>query len=948
MRRRNARNANSLGRLGAAVFCAAALLLAVQADAQGIGRRGEARQVGGGGGGGFEPMAAPPTADVLQRALDQAYLTPDEVRDLRVFHGLWEESDLDTPQRAAAAALIRGRWNDAALSASGIDPLDHLESLLMQGEYEAVLQGFGAARELSVSPRGARIRAEALERLGRLAEAAAATEGALRAVARGDAGASAGDVVEAVRMHAQRVRLAGPSDPAAPAQDYHAMIDALSRVRSRVDRLYWPALLAEAELLYAKDNSPQAAEALTELLRLNPSCARGWYLLGQMSADAFNFDNVERVALRLEQLAGDEDGPGLSAEAALLRARAALRQSDGAGAAAELDRALAVYPRRADLLAQRAAAEAVRFEFDSARAMLAEIARRAPGSPLGPHAVGRALAEARQYAEAAAFLEAARDLNPNDPAPLVDLGLLEVQAGRDERALAALERAFALDPFNIRADNSLRLVRELLTYERIESDHFVVRFRPGPDAVLAREMIPLLEEIHRVVCGSQPGGIDHEPAHRTIVDLMPNHQWFAVRIAGMPQIHTIAASTGPVIAMEAPREGARHLGLYDWVRVVRHEYVHTVTLSRTNNRIPHWFTEAAAVYLELAPRDYSTCTMLAGALRADELFDLDQINLAFVRPRRPTDRSMAYAQGHWMYEYIVERAGSRAPLELMDLYAQGVREEAAFVSVLGVSRAQFLEEFKAWARQQAAEWGLAPRAGEPDVRDLLVRGLLADPARTAEIRAGLRRTAADAALALAETGLPAPDGEEEDWSLELAVPAPAQLDALLAEFPAHPDLLEIAVDAALAASDGRATADNAALLERYAAARPVDPKPHRLLAQMYLARAAAGDADAARLAVAHLEYLDAREQKTPAYATELARRYAATGDWARARAKAERATQISPYDARPRELAATIAIQAGDLAAAERHILALTVLEPDRAVHTQRLEAVRRRMAGER
>lgn len=950
MRRRNAGIALPLGRIGTAVFCAAALLLAGQVDAQGIGRRGErGGEVGAGRtGSGFEPMAAPPTSEVVQRAIDQAYLTPDEVRDLRVFHGLWEDSDLDTPQRAATAALIRGAWNDAALSASGIDPLDRLEGLLMQGEYEAVLEQTEADREMRESPQGARIRAEALERLGRLADAAAATEGALRALSRTAAGASAGDLVEGVRMHAQRVRLAGPSDRAAPAQDYHAMVDALSRVRSRIDRLYWPALLAEAELLYAKDNSPQAAEALTELLRLNPSCARGWYLLGQMSADSFNFDNVERIAMRLEQLAGDEDGPGLSIEAALLRARAALRQSDGAGAAEELDRALAVFPNRADLRAQRAAAEAVRFEFDSARAMLAEFARRAPGSPQGAHAVGKALAEARQYAEAAAFLEAARDMNPNDPAPLIDLGLLEVQAGRDERALDALERAFALDPFNIRADNSLRLVRELLTYERIESEHFVVRFKPGADAVLAREMVPLLEEIHRVVCGSQPGGIDHEPAQKTIVDLMPNHQWFAVRIAGMPQIHTIAASTGPVIAMEAPREGARHLGLYDWVRVVRHEYVHTVTLSRTNNRIPHWFTEAAAVYLELAPRDFSTCTMLAGALRADELFNLDQINLAFVRPRRPTDRTMAYAQGHWMYEYIVERAGSRAPLELMDLYAQGVREEQAFVSVLGVSRAQFLEEFKVWARQQAVEWGLAPRADEPDVRDLLVRGLLADPAQAARIRAGLGRTAAEAALALAETGLPALDGDGEDWSLELSVPPPAQLAALLAEFPRHPDLLEIAVDAALAASDGKATADNAALLERYAAARPVDPKPHRLLAQMYLARVADGDPDAPRRAVEHLEYLDAREQKTPAYATELARRYAAIGDWPRARAKAERATQIAPYDARPRELAATIAIQASDLAAAERHILALTVLEPDRAVHFQRLDAVRKRMNGGR
>jgi len=30
---------------------------------------------------------------------------------------------------------------------------------------------------------------------------------------------------------------------------------------------------------------------------------------------------------------------------------------------------------------------------------------------------------------------------------------------------------------------------------------------------------------------------------------------------------------------------------------------------------------------------------------------------AFVRPKRPTDRSLAYAQGHWMYQYMIEKWG---------------------------------------------------------------------------------------------------------------------------------------------------------------------------------------------------------------------------------------------------------------------------------------------------
>ncbi len=878
------------------------------------------------------PADPPNLSGALAQRLEQPFLTEDEGKDLRIFHGVWRDGDLDTPARAARAAIIRGNWNDAALRATGIDPLDRAEGLLRSGRLAEAIDAIPAEE---TSPRAVRIRCDALEALGRHNEVIAAAEPVVQAIARGDY-KEPGDIVEAVRLLAQRVKLAGPANEQAAAADFHAMMDALGQVRTRIDRQFWPAFLAEAELLYAKDNSPQAAQALTECLRLNPSCADAWSLLGQMACNAFNFDNAERMALRLEKLAGDDDEPGLSPEACLIRARAALRQIDGASAADELDRALAVFPTHPGLLAARCAAEAVRFEFESARQRLAAFDAAHPGSPAALLAVGQALAEARQYGEAAAFLRQASERNPNDAQPLIDLGLLELQAGRDTLALEALERAFKLDPFNLRADNSLRMTRELQTYDRVESEHFVVRFKPGIDRLLGEEMLPLLEENHRIVCGSQPGGIDHEPAQKTTIDLMPDHAWFAVRIAGMPQIHTIAASTGPVIAMEAPREGAKHLGTYDWVRVIRHEYVHTVTLSRTNNRIPHWFTEAAAVYLELAPRDYSTCQMLSEALRTDQLFDFDEINLAFVRPKRPSDRSQAYAQGHWMYEFLIERTGTRAPLELMDLYAQGIREEQAFQAVVGVSRAQFLEEFKLWARQQAIAWGMMLPEGTPTLRDLLARALIADPARAGAIDAALTRAASDAARSLADVA----QGETptEPWTLELEMPPRAQIDALLAEYPSHPELLEVAVDLALVGTAGRATPENAPLLERYAAARSVDPKPHRLLAQLYL------DSGEWERAIPHLEYLDAREQKTPAYATELARRYASRREMPGALAKAERATQLAPYDARPRELAAAVAIQAGELRTAERHIVALSMLEPDRAIHRDRLEAIRKRI----
>jgi len=56
---------------------------------------------------------------------------------------------------------------------------------------------------------------------------------------------------------------------------------------------------------------------------------------------------------------------------------------------------------------------------------------------------------------------------------------------------------------------------------------------------------------------------------------------------------------------------------------------------------------------------------------------------------------------------------------------------------------------------------------------------------------------------------------------------------------------------------------------------------------------------------------------------------------------AEKATRIDGYDPTTRELAAAIAIEAGELSTAMRHLEALQRLEPGQARHAQRIERLR-------
>lgn len=861
----------------------------------------------------------PPPAEAVTTAIDAKWLTDDERKDLRVLHGRWSSADLDTPRRAALAALETWDLDAPALSDPAVPAAWRAEAFLRRGRLN---EAFGTVAG-DESPGAVAVRAEVLFWLGRRDEALAAAR-SLDRLLDGGAEGSADDIVAAARAAMIRGRLE-PRDVA----DWQRVLDALGRARQAIDRLHWPSLLAEGTLLAEKHHEELAIPALAQALSLGPKSSEIWYQLGLLAVDRFIFEDAERAVRALARIrAGHPLG-------LLLEASLALQRRDPELADQALTKLLRREPTMPMALALRAATDAERHDLDGAKAWLAKLEAVAPGNALGPLVVGRQLADVRQYDDAAEFLQEAIRRAPNWSDAHIALGLLETQTARDDRARAALTEAMRLDPFNKRAQNSLTLLGELADYVRFEGKHFIVRCKPGADEIIASMMPAALDAMHETVTAR----FQYEPPERTIIDLMPDHASFAVRITGMPQIHTIAACTGPMIAIEVPRQGPRtkHLGLFDWLKVLRHEYTHTVTLAQTRNRIPHWLTEAAAVSMEFAPRDWGTCQMLARELEQGTLFNLDSINWGFVRPIRPQDRALAYAQGHWMVEFMNERFGQDALVKLLGIYRGGAPESRAVPEALGVTREAFYRSFLAWAREQVRSWGLAP---VPRLEDIVVAERSRDPMLKAQFdeatAASLRETAERIGAGIGEPGDPKRDRlAGGEWSRPNLAPFEvddAVMGRWLGEYPNHPDILERALRRSVERLGGAPldplTLD---LLHRYMLARPVDPFPHRLLAKRELA-----SEDPTR-AIPHLVELDRREEHDNAYALELARLYRSSGDAARASASAERAVRMDPYDPAIRELAAAVAIEAKDLELARRHVWALTRIEPDQPQHRARL-----------
>ncbi len=632
----------------------------------------------------------PALSPVVRTLLDDPHTDAARRRQLLIFHGQWDRLADATPVEQAAIALQCWDLKHPALKSEEADPLTRAEAALRRGEPHAVL---AMLSDEDVSRHARWLRAQAMLLLDQRDGAVAVLTGIVRDhQADGD---SAADRTFAGEALAELVRLGER-----PPSDLRQVMAMLASAQLQLDRLYHPALLAQARLLIERHNRVEAVDALREALALNPRSSEAWYLLGRLYAQGFDFEGAGRCGHRLRDIHPQHP------LAAALAGHIFLTQKDARGAFDALTSALSRLPMQPELLACVFAAAALLDDADTLAECRDTLARALPGDVEPLRQAGRYLLLARHYDRAESMLREAIDRQPADAGARSDLGLLLMDVGRETEARAALEAALVRDPFHIRAANHLALVEQLLTWPRIETPHFVITHAPGVHAVLAGDIARFCEAGHDRVTAA----FGHTPPQRTHIQVLPDQSSFAVRIVGLPDIWTVAASTGPVIALSPPRFAADQRGPFDVRRVLEHEYVHTVTLDATDYRIAHWLTEGMAVWQEHAPRDFETCQLLAAALHQDALIELDRLNWAFVRPRSPHERPLAYAQSHWIIEYLVDRFGLDVLPRLLEAARAAPDDAAMLTMATNLPADTLLADFREWATQQAAVWGLDPES----------------------------------------------------------------------------------------------------------------------------------------------------------------------------------------------------------------------------------------------
>jgi tetratricopeptide (TPR) repeat protein len=605
--------------------------------------------------------------------------------------------------------------------------------------------------------------------------------------------------------------------------------------------LFWPAHYEAGCLFAEKYNFAEATREFKAALAINPSAAEVHAALGRLALEEFELTTAASRCGRALEI-----NPECLA-AWQLKADIHLANFEPRQAAGVLMDTLRLRPHDEQTLGRMAAAFAAtdgtaRMDETSRFGKLAaEVIARNPHCGEFFVAAGDALDRLRRWPTAARLYEQAIERMPQLAAARGQWGMVLMRLGDEDRAKQVLDDAFEADPFNVRVNNTLKVLEILADYETHETEHFRIKFDARKDKMLARYMGAWLEAVYPHLVTQ----MKYEPADKSLFEVFSSarntdgHAWFSARLVGLPNIHPIGACGGKIVALQSPSEGKQR---FNWARVLKHEFVHVVNLQQTDFNIPHWFTEALAVLNEGYPRPRAWDTVLAARFKNNKLFDLDSINAGFIRPHSSDDWNLAYCQALLYAQYMIEKFGPDSIGKMLGAYADNLSTPEAVSRSLQQDVREFEAGYKKYVARIVAELPAATERSELSFADAQKR-LAQQPddsqALASMARAQLARKNYAESRRLAEKSL---EGEPRQplagyvrARLHLLVGEPrealAVLEKVLDRERPEPNGLALLAGLKLAAQDYSAATE---LYSLGLGRDPTDPKWLKSLATVYL------------------------------------------------------------------------------------------------------------------
>ena len=181
------------------------------------------------------------------------------------------------------------------------------------------------------------------------------------------------------------------------------------------------------------------------------------------------------------------------------------------------------------------------------------------------------------------------------------------------------------------------------------------------------------------------------------MELYPDHDDFAVRVAALPGIGLLGVTFGYVVAMDSP--SGRASGDFHWGSTLWHELAHVFTLEATDHRVPRWLSEGISVFEEwrtgptpgvVVPPEVIT------ALGEDKFLPVSDLDGGFIRPAYPNQIQVSYVQAGLICLFIEQRWGFERLAALLHQFDRNVTTAAAIQTTFKMAPADFDKEFDAF------------------------------------------------------------------------------------------------------------------------------------------------------------------------------------------------------------------------------------------------------------
>jgi tetratricopeptide (TPR) repeat protein len=464
------------------------------------------------------------------------------------------------------------------------------------------------------------------------------------------------------------------------------------------------AYLASAELALEKQDFALAAEEFANALKRSPDDADIHFGL----ARAFENDGDRATAALNKAL---ELNPR-HVESLLLQADNLIDREEYKPAEGLLEKVLAINPKHARAWAFRTVLAHLAGDRGKEETYRTQALGAWTTNPEVDHVLGTKLSQKYRFAEGAWYQRQALKFVEDYRPAKIQLAQDLLRLGKEDEGWRLADEVFKADQYNVLAYNLATLHDSISKFKTLENPHFIVRMDQREAEIYGQRVMRLLLRAKEKL--SAIYGVElKEPV---IVEIFPQQKDFAIRTFGLPGgAGFLGVCFGPVVTVNSPASRASHPS--NWEAILWHEFCHTITLTKTRNKMPRWLSEGISVHeerREVSSWGQAMSPQYRELILKGQATPVSKLSGAFLKPPTPMHLQFAYYESSMVVDYVLSRFGAGALQNVLtDLGNDVPINDALAKHTEPIEKLD--ENFAAWLKKKAEE--LAPKADwkQPDL-----------------------------------------------------------------------------------------------------------------------------------------------------------------------------------------------------------------------------------------